>query len=277
MKIVERKIFVQYKKDHSEAFNYIIYFLLTTFIILCLYTAYKYINHRRYYRVPQGNVIDVSPLTGEKIQPVINNAPANEVTYYEIPNIEELHYLSSADIIYESYNETLGLPVYKAVFFGEKNLKSPNIKSVTNVPINSIAELSFTSSPSSLPEYYINEAQVIFVEFNTKDSSSFIFQDGKYFHMRDRVKDVDKMFNKPLSVSNVIIQYVKEDHINKDNNHTSSGEAIVCSGGKFTKGTWLNSGRDPIKLVDSSGEIIKLVNGQSWWLIIKEGTPLIIN
>jgi len=234
-------------------------------------------NHRRYYRVPQGNVIDVSPLTGEKIQPVINNAPANEVTYYEIPNIEELHYLSSADIIYESYDEALELPVYKAVFFGEKNLKSPNIKTITNVPLNSIAELTFTSSPSSLPEYYNKEAQVIFVEFNTKDSSSFIFEDGKYFHIRDRVKDMDKISNKPLSVSNIIVQYIKENSSNTDDNQASSGDAIICSGGKFTKGTWVSSGKAPMKLLNSSGEIVQLVNGQSWWVKVKEGTPLIIN
>ncbi len=277
MKMVERKIFVQFKKNHEEAFNYVIYFLLTIFIILCLYTSYKYISYKRYYRVPQGNVIDVSPLTGEKIQPVLNNTPANEVIYSEIQNIEELHYLSTADIIYESYHEDFQLPVYKAIFFGNSPLKTDNIKSITNIPLNALAEFSFTPSPSSLPKCYDKNAELIFLEFNTKDSSSFVFEEGKYFHMRDKVKDIDRISNKPLSVSNVIIQYVKEEDGSQINKTLSSGNAIICSGGKFTKATWSNNGDNPTKLLDLSGENIKLVNGQSWWITVKEGTAVIIN
>lgn len=275
--MVERKIFVQLKKNYIEVFNYVIYFLLTIFIILCLYTTYKSISYKRYYRVPQGNVIDVSPLTGEKIQPVINNTPANEVTYSEIQNIEELHYLSTADIIYESYNEDSQIPVYKAIFFGNKPLKSNNIKSIKNVPLNSLAELSFTSSPSSLPEYYNKNAEIIFLEFNTKDSSSFVFEEGSYYHIRDRVKDIDRISNKPLSVSNVIIQYIKEEASSQSGNTPSSGNAIICSDGKFTKATWSNNGKDATKLLDLSGDSIKLKNGKSWWITIKEDTTVIIN
>ncbi|WP_040210088.1 DUF3048 C-terminal domain-containing protein [Clostridium polynesiense] len=261
------------RKD--KLFNDIFYFLITIFVILIIFYLYKYSSYTNHFKRPKGNVIDVSPLTGESIKPVMSSTPLYEVIYAENIGIQDLSHLSSADIIYESYDTNLQLPLYKAVFFNKKPVKTSSTRSIKSIPLNNMVKFNFISSEGSLPSYYNNKGEILFVEFNSKDSSSFLYEGGKYYHVTHKSRDIDKVNNKPLSASNVIIQFVKENSISSQ--EEGFGDALICSGGVYAKAQWAKEKDRPLKLTADSEKEVTLMKGTTWWITVVQGSTVLVN
>jgi hypothetical protein len=125
-------------------------------------------------------------------------------------------------------------------------------------------------------EYWIKNslpaAHNVVLTLNKYYSTAYEYRNGVYYKSMDRTPMTDKSNNKPVSVSNIVIQTtdinLKPNGIHVDIRLTGQGSGYLISNGKYIKINW--SRRDessPTVLTDVSGKIVPLSPGKTWWHI----------
>lgn len=257
----------------SSRFNIIIYSLCIVLSCLVCYIAFKTLLIAKNY-TPQNSIL-VSPLTGERIRPAfINNSPF-EVTYSTAENTVSLDGISNAEIIYE-FLDTNGIPYYKALFHKNPPVKANPIISIDSVPLKLLPKLNFMDS-IDMPKDFTRSAGSIFVTLSYNLFSNFIYEDDSYHHYRDTYKDIDQTTTKPITVSNVIVQFVNENDEIHSPHVSGKGKGLLFRGGKVIDIQWDREKEKPVKVVDEEGKPISLIRGKTWWIIIHENSSVAYN
>lgn len=94
--------------------------------------------------------------------------------------------------------------------------------------------------------------------------------DGLYYRYQDGKEQIDEIDGSQLAVSNVVFQYchgeVRDDHDYLAFGVHGEGDAIVFTGGKVIKGTWMRYDGDatPAKFYDENGDEIIFNQGKTW-------------
>lgn len=94
--------------------------------------------------------------------------------------------------------------------------------------------------------------------------------DGLYYRYQDGKEQIDEIDGSQLVVSNVVFQYchgeVRDDHDYLAFGVHGEGDAIVFTGGKVIKGTWMRYDGDatPAKFYDENGDEIIFNQGKTW-------------
>lgn len=266
-------IIINNNSHGQNALNLFIYILSIILSCLICYIAVTILITAKTY-VPK-NSIYVSPLTGERVKPALVNSSPYEVTYTTSENTVSLNGISHADIIYE-YLDTVGTPYYKALFTKNPPIKSNPIVSIESIPFNLLPKLNFMDE-FDLPKDFTRSAGSIFVALNYNLFSNFIYEDDSYHHYRDTYKDIDNLTSKPIAVSNVVIQFVKEDIKITSPQITGTGKGLLFRGGKVIDIKWDKEKNKPIKVLDENGNPISLIRGKTWWIIIHENSSVAYN
>jgi len=189
--------------------------------------------------------------------------------------------LSQADYIFE-YIHPNGSLYYQAIFQKElpqniavtESLKSTFL--IPNFNYKTTNNISLNSSKS---------AASIFVTFNSlltsnnsQISSNFMYSNGSYYHYKNKTRDIDGINNTPISVSNVIVQFVntsvKDNNLNNINGQ-GTGYLFFCGKGLEIK--WHKEDSNPIKITDSNNNPVFLVEGNIWWIIIDKESSVVFN
>ncbi len=259
--------------SRKQLMSYLAYLLITILIFLLLYSLFSYYSLRSKYRTPQGNVIDVSPLTGEAMRAVIGSSPVYNVILSEFSSIEDID-PKEPDIIYESYNRDSQSLSYSYLVFNRSPMANEQIKVIETLPLSHVPKFNFNTNASALAMYYKGNAEIAFIEYSTTASSSFIYKDGLYHRIKDSRPGDKVEASSPLTAANIIIQIVKPQEASDSSNDL--GNIIVCTAGKSTAGKWIRHKDGSIYLLDYQGKLMELSKGKSWWLKVEEGISIII-
>lgn len=243
--------------------DFFIFFSLTIIIVLIIYGYASKYTKRYVYRLPQGNALNVSPLTGEEINPVLQKDEAYIATFSKDISIKELSGKHQGDIIFESYDLERNEYIYKGLYYNAPPLSLIGVEAIDTISINKLPTFSFRNSSDNLPVYYKNSGELVHIEYSKTSSSTFRYQEGFYRYSSSR-NGIDT----PV-VSNLIIQLIDKDY------SKSKGNAIVLSGGKACSGTWQKIDNTTI-IKDYNGAPMALMEGKSWWMTVVEGSPILI-
>lgn len=210
------------------------------------------------------------------------SVPPSKIVFYQSKNGQiSSNGLSQADYIFEYLNPN-GSIYYQAIFEKEvpKNITSTeNHNSIFLIP-------EFNYKPiDNLPLNFTKSAASIFITFNSLLSSSsslvssnFIYSNYKYYHYKDKSKDIDGLNNTPVCVSNIIVQIsnvpVTEDNLNNIN---GNGSGYLFTGGKGLEIKWHKEDSNPIKILDSNNNPVFLTKGSTWWIIIDKDSSIVFN
>lgn len=94
--------------------------------------------------------------------------------------------------------------------------------------------------------------------------------EGLYYRYQADKEQIDELDGSQLAVSNVVFQYchgeVRDDHDYLAFGVHGEGDAIVFTGGKVIKGTWMryNGDATPAKFYDENGEEVIFNQGKTW-------------
>ena len=160
----------------------------------------------------------------------------------------------------------------KALFHDKIPKKSYPIIKVENVAERDLPELNFIDD-IDLPSDYTKPVKSIFTTLSYNIFSNFIYEDNKYVHYRDSLKDIDETNSKSITVSNIIIQFNTYNNINPSKSE-GSGKGLLFCGGKVMNIKWDKEKKAPIKLIDELGNPVYLLRGHTWWLLLKDATSL---
>ena len=243
--------------------DFFIFFSMTIIIIFILYSHAERCAERSLYRPPQGNALNVSPITGEEINPVLQKDEAYIAIYKEDIVINELTGENQGDIIFESYDGAADKCVYEGLYYDNSPYSALGVERIDTIAINNLPTFTFEDSSDKLPIYYKDSGDLIHIEYSKAISSTFRYEEGLYKNS----SSLDNS-NAPV-VSNLIIQLVDKDY------QKSKGNAIIISGGRACSGTWekLNS---TTVIKDYTGAPITLMEGKSWWMTVVEGSLILI-
>lgn len=262
------------KSDYTNTnFRITIFGLCIILSCIICYIAFKSFFTTKTY-VPK-NSIHVSPLTGERIKSAFLENTPFEVTYTAVENTISLDGISNAEIIYE-YLDSHGVPYYKALFQKSLPAKSKPIISIDSFPTKLLPKLNFIDN-IDLPKDFTKSAESIFVALSYNLFSNFIYEDDCYHHYRDTYKDIDNSTSKPITVSNVIVQFVNKNVEILSPQVLGSGKGLLFRGGKVIDIKWDRSKNKPIKVIDEEGNSISLIRGKTWWIIIHENSSVAYN
>lgn len=126
-------------------------------------------------------------------------------------------------------------------------------------------------------EYWENDslpnANMVKLILNRFYNTHYEFQDSRYIKYMDNVKTIDKAYNEPVAVKNIVIQKtsitLNKDKIHVDIPLVGKGEGYVISNGKYQKINWFREGiNSPTILKDLDGKEVPLSEGNTWWNII---------
>jgi hypothetical protein len=111
------------------------------------------------------------------------------------------------------------------------------------------------------------------LKLNKYYSTSYIYKEGKYYKSMNNINSLNKDDNKPIAVSNVIVQCtsikLQPDNLHLDISLVGEGTGYVLSSGKYTKMKWSKKDiSSPTILTDENGLNIPLSPGKTWWHII---------
>lgn len=164
---------------------------------------------------------------------------------------------------------------YKGIFNKNTDLKETEVLNILSNKSSYIDNLQFDKK---IPILYKKNATAIFVNFDMLSSSNFIYQNGDYYHFKNKIKDIDSCNNKSIKVSNVIVQYINEKNIeNSIDNISGKGTGILFSYGKASYINWLKSKDNPIQLTDTKGNFLSLISGPTWYIIINKTSSVVYN
>lgn len=213
------------------------------------------------------NSVNVSPITGERTSAFSENISPIEVTYSSTENTRFLSGLSEADIIYE-YLGNDDKSIYKAIFYTKQPSKKYPVAQIDTLSLKSIPKFTFKDIVDIQSEYS-KEANYIFVNHTINNSSNFIYKDGFYSHFKNEIEDKDLSTDKPIIISNIIVQYIQEDVDNVSTEIKRNGKGVLFCGGRIINIKWENN-NTPIKITDENGNPVFLMRGNTWWILLKE-------
>ena len=248
-------------------------------LILLLQVSYILLNtfkrntHEAYITITPDINSKVSPLTGRTL--ASNRNQPMQVTYSPNSTQEFLSGISNADLIFEYLNKD-GKLSYNAIFYDNPPYRTKPITTITNISMKNLPNFSFSSSINKLYSDK-KKANYIFVTLSYNVFSNFIYEDNHYIHYRDSITDIDYANQQPVSISNIIVQYVKNTKGIENISAKSRGKGMLFCGGKVVEIEWSNDGNSPLKLVDENENPITLVEGNTWWLIVNDKCPVAFN
>jgi hypothetical protein len=230
-------------------------------------------SQHTYITISQGSNSNLSPLTGRVL--ASGRGQPLQVTYSPNDSREFLSGINNADLVFE-YLSKSGSLVYNAIFYDNTPFKTKPITNIQNISMYSLPKLTFSSSINKL---YSNKknATYIFVTLSYNIFSNFIYEDGYYVHYKDCVTDIDCSNQQPVSISNIVIQYVRNYDDIDNISSKANGKGVVFCGGKVIDIEWSKDGSSPIKIEDEKGNPVTLMEGKTWWLIINDKCPVAFN
>lgn len=243
--------------NEDKLFNIIVYFVIGILIVFVSYNSYKILlnKNQRNKTTPPRNSINVSPITGEVVKDVNTSYNLLKVQY-DISDITSLYGINDADIVIENYNPTSNSLSYNAVFYNKEIPLQDSIESISTISMDSLPEINFIDPPD-LDSYKFNEdVDTIFIPYGDFINTSFIYQDGQYYHFSKNVKDIHKLSNSPLGFTNVLIEF--------HSNNNASKEGLLFAGGKLQR---LRIDGNDIKMLNNNKEInLSLLRGNTIWI-----------
>lgn len=122
-------------------------------------------------------------------------------------------------------------------------------------------------------------AEDINLNLNKYYSTSYFYHDGKYYKSMDDELCLEKEDDKPITVSNLVIQIttikLQEDKEHLDIALTGEGTGYVFSNGRYTKMKWYKKDTaSPTILKDENGLDIPFSPGNTWWHIIDKSNTV---
>lgn len=127
------------------------------------------------------------------------------------------------------------------------------------------------------------EIHKIAIKYNQKYSVSYEYNENNnvYYRLINNVLYKDSHTQKPLNISNIIIQYVPVKKISGDKEGhlqievIGEGIAKVFYGGKYILAKWIKESKDHNTLFyDNTGELLRLNKGQVWIEIVPKETEV---
>jgi hypothetical protein len=111
------------------------------------------------------------------------------------------------------------------------------------------------------------------LKLNKYYSTSYIYKNGKYYKSMNNINSLNKEDNKPIAVSNIVVQAtsikLQPDNLHLEVSLTGEGTGYVLSNGKYTKMKWTKKDiTSPTILTDENGLNIPFSPGNTWWHII---------
>lgn len=135
---------------------------------------------------------------------------------------------------------------------------------------------TYWDNPSSTP------ASTITVKFNGQYTASYNLKDGLYNKSMNNKPLLNRDDNKPVAVTNVVIQKVnyktraKELYLDAD--LIGQGEGYIISNGKAVKVTWSKADLHSQTIFkDEKGNIVPLNPGKTWWHLLDQNASLTLN
>lgn len=254
--------------------KFIILFLGSLFLLIIIFTLIKFCNYYISMRTVVNDNIFISRFTGERIN-TTNKKPV-EITFINDKDSSRQSYIANADIVFEYLNNN-NRTIYKAIFhdnypknvFSESNI---NEKTTEYIP-----DLNFIDN-LEISKLYVKSAASIFITFNDFTSSNFIYINNQYTHYKDTILDLDKSLNIPVTVSNIVVQFIDEPRPDKNLNELNShGTGLVFSGGKVLQIKWNKEEDKPIKIEDDNNNEISIARGHTWWVLINKNASVAYN
>lgn len=212
----------------------------------------------------------LSPLTGERIK---KPHKLKQATYINTNDSPDFNGLSDANIIFEYPNKNNGT-LYKAIFHDTipKNLQTtidPNGDCIDYIPkFNFVESINLPSDSKKASILFANLSNIM---------SSFIYEEGLYYHFKNNVKQIDANNNNYVTVSNIIVQLVDKSCLDNLNLNTlaGSGKGYLFHGGKVLDIKWNKKKDNPIQITDDKGDEVSLVKGSTWWIITDKSASII--
>lgn len=121
----------------------------------------------------------------------------------------------------------------------------------------------------------------LLLKLNSSYSTNYVFKDGLYYKSMDGKEMIDDLTKKTIGVTNIVIQVttikLQEDGKHLTINTKGSGDGYVISNGKYIKCKWekKDNNSQPV-FKDSSGKIVPLSEGKTWWHIIDVNNKVVI-
>lgn len=197
----------------------------------------------------------------------INKNCYHEVTFVN-NNVNHIYGLSDADIIFEHINPNNSHEtIYKAIYL---STIPSNVHPAINIEYKTLSNISsFTTvDKNKLYNNFNKSADKVFISFPNNNSSSFIYNNGLYTHYKNTALDIDKNNNEPITVSNIVVQFVDNTKYSSLNNTTGDGYGYMFCDGKGLKIRWYKKDSNPIKIIDENGNPVTFLNGHTWWFIL---------
>ena len=256
-------------------FHLIVLLLSLIFILEIVYIRSMFSKESLYIFSLSTNTANkmVSDITDRK--PKSNKTQASIISYSPSSNDEWLSGINNADYIFEYVNSE-GLLAYDTIFYSKEPYKPRPISSSKKVSINDIPKFTFSNDLNKI--YSKNQkATYIFITMNDTIFSNFVYENGNYTHFKNTKTDIDALDYKPILVSNVIVQYT-DNHKGLANLYElGHGKGILFSGERAIDIEWENHGNSPIKIKDTRGNEVTLVEGKVWWIILNKNCHLTYN
>ncbi|MFD3155655.1 DUF3048 C-terminal domain-containing protein [Haloimpatiens sp. FM7330] len=256
-----------YKKKHI--LNTITLILFSILCILLVFVFYKFISLNRLPNID----INISPFTGKRLHKKVPPKNSIQVIYKLDNKTYDIDGLSNADIIFEYINSNNKI-IYKALFYDNISNELDKSSQVNENTLKDLPKFNFVDI-IDLNNNYKKSANSIFISFDEFTSSNFIYKNGQYCHYRNTKEDVDKKLNKPIQVSNVLVQFLKPE-MDRDN-PIGCGDGLLFCGGRVIDIKWNKKGDTPIQITDKKGKPISLMRGSTWWILINENSSVAYN
>jgi hypothetical protein len=114
-------------------------------------------------------------------------------------------------------------------------------------------------------------AEKVNLKLSTYYNTSYEFKDNLYYKAMDGKAAVDRSTNGNITVSNIVVQITDIKTLSDgrlEMKLIGQGKGYVISAGKYMEITWLKSSEvSPTILKDSTGELVSLSPGNTWWHI----------
>lgn len=251
------------------------YARLTIFVLLMLLISSSAYIVKKYLFPTAPYVFNSDPpksiFTGELLSNKIYNARL--ATYFPAENSYTLCGISDADILFEFINSK-GKLSYNAIFHDHLPVKISPVAEIKDGYPKSMPKFNFSEDANQINNLS-KSAQSIFVTLNSTLTSNFVFSEGKYYHYRDILKEIDKNNNEHVAVSNIIIQFVeKSSLVNGIDSVNGEGTGLLFMNGKGIEIRWNRKGDNPIKITDENLSDISLLPGHIWWIIMDDANSV---
>ena len=194
--------------------------------------------------------------------------------------LENLYYSNLIDIDEDEMD--------KSKLFRDDSLEKPHnlfasLKDIRNTlpsPKNNWKKMPFQFSEQESDGKTANSINILFG--NLYDANfEYDNSNKKYTRYQRGSKHIDQLNNKPLSPSNIIIQYTDMEVIDDigrlDIRTSGTGKSRLFSQGKTIPGTWKKTLSGVTAFLDNSGVPFSLLPGQTWIIVIDNPTKIQYN